>query len=433
MPMRESDKTDDTGIKETDYEDEVGADQRQTDAHSVSTAYAPDTARRLRKGGLIVACVLIVALVLVRIVGFFHEHALAGQARSAVVAPHTVDVILAAPVGAAQHIALPGQTAAWHSATIYGRVNGYVASWDVDIGDHVHAGEIMATIDTPELDAELSAARAQLRSAQAQVEVRKAEAALAKTTYERWRDSPDGVVSAQDRDEKQAGFGTANAQLQQSYAEVALDQARVDQYAALSAYKEVRAPFDGTITQRNIDIGNLVTAGSTSATTPLYVMTQNDPMRAMIEVPQSAAADLMQGRLPVTVTGTGGGQALTYSGNVTRTAQALNAQARTLQVEVDIPNAAGHWVPGMYITASFDLPPRGLVQVPAAALLFRANGAQVASVNDQGRIVMRDVTIARDDGNIVELSSGVRPGDRLVLNLSSQINPGDPVEVARQP
>jgi RND family efflux transporter MFP subunit len=433
MPMRESDKTDATGIKETDYEDEVGADQRQTDAHSVSTAYAPDTARRLRKGGLIVACVLIVALVLVRIVGFFHEHALAGQARSAVVAPHTVDVILAAPVGAAQHIALPGQTAAWHSATIYGRVNGYVASWDVDIGDHVHSGQIMATIDTPELDAELSAARAQLKSAQAQVEVRKAEAALAKTTYERWRDSPDGVVSAQDRDEKQAGFGTANAQLQQSYAEVALDQARVDQYAALSAYKQVRAPFDGTITQRNIDIGNLVTAGSTSATTPLYVMTQNDPMRAMIEVPQSAAADLMQGRLPVTVTGTGGGQALTYSGNVTRTAQALNAQARTLQVEVDIPNAAGHWVPGMYITASFDLPPRGLVQVPAAALLFRANGAQVASVNDQGRIVMRDVTIARDDGNIVELSSGVRPGDRLVLNLSSQINPGDPVEVARQP
>jgi RND family efflux transporter MFP subunit len=433
MPMRKSDKTHDSGIKETDYEDELGADQRQTDAHAVSTAYAPDTARRLRKGGIIVACVLIVALLLVRIVGFLHAHALAAQAHASAVAPHTVDVIVAAPVGAAQHFALPGQTAAWHSSTIYGRVNGYVASWVVDIGDHVHTGEIMATIDTPELDAELSAARAQLKSAQAQVEVRKAEAAFAKTTYERWRDSPDGVVSAQERDEKQAGFGTANAQLQQSYAQVALDQARVAQYAALSAYKQVRAPFDGTITQRNIDIGNLVTAGSTSATTPLYVMTQNDPMRVMIEVPQSAASDLLQGRLPVTITGAGGGQALTYSGNVTRTAQALNAQARTLQVEVDIPNAAGHWVPGMYVTASFDLPPRGLVQVPAAALLFRANGAQVASVNDQERIVMRDVTIARDDGNMVELSSGVKPGERLVLNLSSEINTGDPVEVARQP
>jgi RND family efflux transporter MFP subunit len=405
----------------------------KVDDGTVSTAYAPDTAQRLRKGAIIIACVLIVALVLVRVVGFFHEHALAGEARAAASTPHTVDVIAAAPVGAAQHFALPGQTAAWHSSTIYARVNGYVASWVVDIGDHVRSGQIMATIDTPELDAELSAARAQMKTAQAQVQVRKAEAAFARTTYERWRDSPDGVVSAQEREEKRAAFDTANAQLQSAIAQVALDQARVDQYAALSAYKEVRAPFDGTITQRNIDIGNLVTAGSTSATTPLYVMTQNDPMRVMIEVPQSAATDLMQGELPVTVSGSGGGQALTYSGKVTRNAQALNAQARTLQVEVDIPNAAGHWVPGMYVTASFDLRPRGLVQVPAAALLFRASGTQVASVNDQGRIVMHDVAIARDDGNLVELSSGVKPGDRLVLNLSSQIGAGDPVEVARQP
>ena len=402
-------------------------------SHSVAITYAPDTARQLRKAAIIVACVLLVALLLVRVVGFLHERALAGEARLAAATPHTVDVILAAPVGAAQHFALPGQTAAWHSSTIYARVNGYVASWVVDIGDHVHSGQVMATIDTPELDAQLSGARAQLKTAQAQVEVRKAEAAFARTTYERWRDSPDGVVSAQEREEKQAAFGTANAQLQSAYAQVALDQARVDQYAALSAYKEVRAPFDGTITQRNIDIGNLVTAGSTSTTTPLYVMTQNDPMRVMIQVPQSAASDLMQGRLPVTVTGAGGAQGLRYSGTVTRTAQALNAQDRTLQVEVDIPNGAGNWVPGMYISASFDLPPRGLVQVSAAALLFRANGTQVASVSAQGRVIMRDVVIARDDGNMVELSSGVKPGDRLVLNLSSQINAGDSVEVARQP
>jgi len=431
--MQTRDPDQDNSIEETDYEDDVAADDKHATTHSVSTEFESGTAGRLRKAGIIVACVLVVALLIVRVVGFFHEHALAGEARSAATTPQTVDVIIAAPVGAAQHFALPGQTVAWHASTIYARVNGYVASWVVDIGDHVHAGQIMATIDTPELDAELAAARAQVQAGRAQVEVRKAEANLAKTTYERWRDSPDGVVSAQEREEKQASFGTANAQLQQSHAQVALDQARVDQYTALSAYKQVRAPFDGTITQRNIDIGNLVTAGSTTATTPLYVMTQNDPMRVMMEVPQSAAADLMQGQLPVTITGSGGGQALTYKGKVTRTAEALNAQARTLQVEVDIPNAAGHWVPGMYVTASFDLPPRGLVQVPAAALLFRANGAQVASVDSQGRIVMHDVAIARDDGSVVELSSGVRPGDRLVLNLSSQIEPGDRVEVDKQP
>jgi RND family efflux transporter MFP subunit len=420
-------------VKETDYEDELSVDELKAGTHSVSTAYAPDTARGLRKAGVIVACVLVVALLLVRLVGFFHEHALTGQAHSAVTTPHTVDVIIAAPVGAAQHFALPGQTAAWHSSTIYARVNGYVAKWFVDIGDHVHSGDIMATIDTPELDAQLAAARAELQAARAQVQVRKAEAAFSKTTFERWHDSPNGVVSAQETDEKQAAFATATAQLQQADAQVALDQARVDQYAALYAYKQVRAPFDGTITQRNIDIGNLVTAGSTSATTPLYVMTQNDPMRVMIEVPQSAATDLMQGQLPVTVSGTGGGQEMTFSGKVARTAQALNAQARTLQVEVDIPNATGRWVPGMYVTASFDLQPRGLVQVPAAALLFRATGAQVASVNDQGRVAMHDVTIARDDGNLVELGSGVKPGERLILNLSSQISGGDVVEVAKQP
>jgi RND family efflux transporter MFP subunit len=408
-------------------------DSDHSQGHPVSVSYAPDTARQLRKAAIILVCVLFLGLLLVRVVDFFRQQALAGQSQVTVATPHSVDVIIAAPVGSAQHITLPGQTAAWHSSTIYARVNGYVASWVVDIGDHVHSGQIMASIDTPELDAQLSGARAQLKTAQAQVEVRKAEAAFARTTYERWRDSPDGVVSAQEREAKQAAFGTANAELHSAYAQVALDQARIDQYSALSAYKEVRAPFDGTITQRNIDIGNLVTAGSTSSTAPLYVMTQNDPMRVMVQVPQSAATDLMQGQLPVTVTGTGGGEGLSYSGRVTRTAQALNAQARTLQVEVDVPNGSGHWVPGMYVTTSFDLPPRGLVQVPAATLLFRASGTEVASVDARGRIAMLDVVIARDDGNMVELSSGVKPGDRLVLNLSSQINSGDPVEIAGRP
>ena len=423
----------DAQITETEYEDRLATDDLRVSTHSVSTAYAPDTPQRLRKAGIILACVLVAALLAVRLVGFFHERALAGLASAASSAAHTVDVITAAPVGSAEHFALPGQTAAWHSSPLYARVNGYVAKWVADIGDHVHAGDILATIETPELDAQLSAARAELQAAQAQVEVRKAEVAFNKTTYERWRDSPSGVVSAQERDEKQAAFTGSSAQLQEAEAQVALDRARVEQYTALSAYKQVRAPFDGTITQRNIDIGNLVTAGSTTATTALYVMTQNDPMRVMIEVPQSAATDLMHGQLPVTVSGSGGGQALTYSGKVARTAQALNVQARTLQVEVDIPNAAGHWVPGMYVNASFDLPSKGLVQVPAAALLFRATGAQVATINAQGRVTMREVAIARDDGNMVELSAGVHPGDRLILNLSSQIEAGDPVQVGGPP
>jgi RND family efflux transporter MFP subunit len=177
---------------------------------------------------------------------------------------------------------------------------------------------------------------------------------------------------------------------------------------------------------RDIDIGNLVTAGSTTSTTPLYVMTQNDPIRVFVDAPQSAAADLITINAPVQVE-TSSGVVRDYSGKVTRTSQALNPQARTLRVEVDIANPKDEFVPGMYLKVGFGLPPRGLVQVPAAALMFRASGPQVARVDASGRISFRSVTIGRDDGNIVELSSGVSPGDQLALNISSQIADGERV------
>jgi RND family efflux transporter MFP subunit len=204
---------------------------------------------------------------------------------------------------------------------------------------------------------------------------------------------------------------------------VALDEARVNQYAALTAFKKVTAPYDGVITTRDIDIGNLVTAGSTSATTPLYVMTQNDPIRIFVDAPQSAADDLLNNQAPVDVQTTGG-EARQYNGKVTRTSAAINPQARTLRVEVDIPNPRGEFVPGMYVKVGFGLPPRGLVQVPAAALLFRASGPEVALVDHDSHISFRRVTIGRDDGSVVELSSGVSAGERLALNVSSQIGEG---------
>ncbi len=159
-------------------------------------------------------------------------------------------------------------------------------------------------------------------------------------------------------------------------------------------------------------------------------MTQNDPIRIFVDVPQSAAADLMQGNTAVQVQ-TQGGTGREYTSKVTRTSQALNPQARTLRVEVDIPNADAQFVPGMYVQVAFGLPAKGLVQVPAAALLFRARGPQVALVEPSGHITFRDVTIGRDDGSVVELGSGVAPGDLLALNVSSQIGNGDAVQVHR--
>ena len=422
--MNTADTRDDT--RGTDY----GTDVAATESQSASVRFDPDTGPRLKKAALIGAIVLAVLFVAVCIDRFAKARGLAHESADASAAAPVVDVVRALPVGATARLTLPGQTAAWHASTIYARVNGYVAKWFVDIGDHVHRGQLLARLETPDLDAQLAAARAQLQAGVAQVQVRRAEAALSKTTYERWRDSPQGVVSDQEREEKHADYDSANARLKSAQADVALDQARVNQYAALAQFKDVTAPFDGVITNRDIDIGNLVTAGSTSATTRLYVMTQNDPMRIFVDVPQSAATDLMQGNTAVQVQ-TQGGTGREYTAKVTRTSQALNPQARTLRVEVDVPNADAQFVPGMYVQVAFSLPPKGLVQVPAAALLFRTNGPQVALVEPSGRITFRDVTIGRDDGSVVELGSGVAAGDLLALNVSSQIGNGDVVQVHR--
>jgi RND family efflux transporter MFP subunit len=395
-----------------------------------SVQFDPDTGRRLKKAAIVFIFVLAVAFIGVRLDRFFKERTIASGTQQESTAPPLVDVIEATPVGAVQHLALPGQTAAWHSSTIYARVSGYVAKWFVDIGDHVHKGQVMALIETPDLDAQLAAARAQLQAAQAQVLVRKAQSDFAKSTYERWRDSPKGVVSEQEREQKQADYQSAVASLKSAEADVGLDMARVNQYMAMSQFKQVTAPYDGAVSQRDIDIGNLVTAGSTSATTPLYVMTQNDPMRVFVDVPQSAAAELMHGRIPVEVQ-VPGSEGRIYPGSVTRTSDAINQQARTLRVEVDIPNGQSTLVPGMYVKVGFNLQPKGLVEVPAAALVFRSGGPQVGRVDKTGHISFRNVTIARDDGNIVELGSGVAPGDQLVLNVSSRIGDDELVRVNR--
>jgi RND family efflux transporter MFP subunit len=418
----------DEEVRHTDY----GDDTQAVESHAASARFDPLTGERLKRAAIIVAVVFAIAFVLVGIDRFIKARSVARETREAASAPPLVDVITAQAVGAVQRLMLPGYTAAWHASTIYARVDGYVAKWFVDIGDRVHAGQVLALIETPELDAELAAARAQLKADRAKVMVRKAETEFARTTYDRWRDSPQGVVSDQEREEKKAAYDSAVAQQRSAEADVALAQAQVDKYQALTQFKKVTAPYDGVITVRDIDIGNLVTAGSSSSTTLLYVMTQNDPIRIFVDAPQSAVDDLLNDKSPVQVQ-TSAGVRRDYSGTVTRTSQALNPQARTLRIEVDIPNPKNELVPGMYVKVGFGLPPRGLVQVPAAALVFRASGPQVARVDSSGKITYRSVTIGRDDGSVVELSSGIAPGDRVALNVSSQITDGELVRAQSVP
>jgi RND family efflux transporter MFP subunit len=406
----------------SEYPDEIS---RHEDA-GVSTEFSADTGRRIQRALGLTALLLLASFILVMVVRHVHGTATAEASETAYSRPPPVDVITAQAATVGQDLVLPGETAAWYETTIYARVNGYVGKWLVDIGDHVKAGQVLAMIETPELDAELEAAKAQLEASKAQLEARKADAEFSKSTNERWRDSPRGVVSDQERDSKKADFQGAQARLSAATAQVALDKSKVDQYGALAAFRQVKAPFDGTITERKIDIGNLVTAGSSSTTTPLYRMAQTDELRVFVDVPQSASGELMRAGVPAEIRAQGaiGG---VFTGTTARSAESLNSQARTMRVEVDMPNADHTLVPGMYVNVAFHLAARGLVEVPAAALLFHASGIEVARIDASGKVNFARVTIARDNGNRVELGSGVTPGDKLVLNISSQITAGQRV------
>ena len=363
-------------------------------------------------------------------VGFFFVHRAKNEAEARLADATTnetteapaVNVFTVTPSAGTQSLKLPGETAAWNETAIYARVNGYVAKWFADIGDSVTAGQTLALIDTPELDAELLAAKAKLNASIAQVAVKQARADFAVTTDQRWRESPKGVVSDQERESKKAGSAEAIAELNSAHAQVMLQQADVDRLTALTQFKEVKAPFDGTIVQRQIDLGNLVTAGSTANTTSLYRLSEDSPMRIYVFAPQSAAPQLKPGTTAVITSTDQPG--LRLNGKVARTARAINPVSRTIRIEIDVPNTDRSLVPGMYVQTDFELTGGAPIQIPAAALLYRSGGPQVAVVEPTGAVSFRDVAIASDDGNVVSIGSGLSIGDKVALNLSSQIAAG---------
>ena len=340
-------------------------------------------------------------------------------------APPGVDVVTVKRAPATQSLPLPGAAHGWYESTIYARVSGYVGQWYVDIGDHVTKGQVLATIETPDLDAQLQAAEHQLAISGSEVEVAQANADFTKTTYERWKQAEQGVVSQQEREEKKAEFNSGVAHLTAAESKVSADQSNVDQLSALEAFKRVTAPFDGVITARRIDIGDLVTAGSTSNTTSLYAIAQINKIRVFVDVPQNEASGMTVG-VPATAR-CNEYPDQDFTGAITRTANAIDPATRTLRVEVDIDNPQGVLLPGMYLQVTFDITRKGLLQVPASAMIFRASGPVVAVVGDDGQVAFHKVNIAIDNGDFVELSSGVAPDDKVALNLSNQIDEGDKV------
>ena len=391
----------------------------------VSTDFAPRTARLLAFTAVAVGVVLIAAFSVGYAVHRHTELAAADEAKTTSDARSTVDVVTVRPTLQSYPLTLPGQTAGWEQSTLYPRVDGYVGKWLANLGDRVKAGQVLATIETPDLDQQLLAARAKAGASAAQVQVAEADATFAKQTYARWRDSPKGVVSDQEREETRSKADSAAAQLTRAKAQAQLDEADVARYSAMENFRQVTAPYDGVITGRTINLGNLVSAGTSGNARPLYTMAQMDPIRVTVDVPQKAAGDAVVGIAATVTADEFPGR--TFAGKVAFTGRSVDAQTRTEQVEVDLPNPDLTLVPGMYVQVTFELNQKALLQVPAAAILFRPGGLQVAVVGPDDKVRYRPIVVARDDGETLELASGVDPGDRVALNISTAIAPGEQV------
>lgn len=396
-------------------------------ANVAAQAYPKSTGRWMMLTALVIVFGLTTAFFEVSRIKARETDTLEQETRKAASTVPLVDVATANAGPTFKSLVLPGDTAAWYRTTLYSRVNGYLADWKVDIGDRVKKGQLLATIETPDLDAQLVAARAELEAAKAEAKVRHADADFARSSYDRWRDSPKGVVSDQEREEKKAANDSSIAKLNAATAQVAVDQAKVDGLMTLTQYKNVTAPFDGIITERRVDPGDLVTAGSSASTSPLFVIQQTDRIRIFSRVPQDVAERLSIGSTVKVMTADGADRA--YEGKIARTTASVDPHARTMLIEVVLPNTNYALSPGMYVRTEFQVAQAPSIEVPAAAILFRAKGPQVAIVKD-GKITFENVIIASDDGDNVELASGtIKVGDRVALNINSQISDGDKIAI----
>jgi membrane fusion protein (multidrug efflux system) len=300
-----------------------------------------------------------------------------------------------------KELTLPGNIQAFEETTIFPRSNGYVKSWKVDIGDSVKEGQVLAEIETPEVDQQVAQIRANYE--------------LAKATADRWKDLlAKNVVSKQEYDQNEKGYEAQKAGLQQ------LEQ--------IQHFQQILAPFAGKISARNIDVGSLVTAGSGNTGTPLFSIVQSDPLRVYVYVPQANAASMHKGLKAKIILEERPGEE--FEGTVTNVAGALDAQSRTLQVELQVPNHDGKLYAGMYAQVTFLLPETNApIVVPADAFLFRRGGAQVVTVTDGNRIHVQKIRVGRDFGTQLEVLDGLAENTRVVINPNDDLVEGLQVQV----
>ena len=319
------------------------------------------------------------------------------------------------PANGAAVLALPGRLEAYSRAPIYARVPGYLKSWKVDIGASVQAGQLLAEIEAPDLDQQLSQALADLLTA-------RANAALASTTAKRWQDLvKSDAVSLQDVDMK-------NGDLAAKTAIVKATKANVDRLEVMEGFKRITAPFDGIVTARATDVGALINAGSGKGL-ELFVISDTHKLRLYVSVPQNYAAQITAGtRAQMTVPERPG---RTFAATVETTSQSVDPSSGSTLVELAVDNASGELVPGAFANVRFDLPlTSASLSVPASALIFDSRGARVATLGADNRVVLEPVTIARDLGTVIEISSGLAATDRVIDSPPDGIGKGDQVRIA---
>jgi RND family efflux transporter MFP subunit len=362
-------------------------------------------------GGFALLAVAVVAY------GIGTRQAQNGRLQEATEAQAAPVVALVTPTSASNNsgLDLPGRLEAYIQAPIYARVPGYLKSWKHDIGAKVKAGEVLAEIDTPDLDQQLAQGRADLNVAQA-------NAKLAQIGAERWQSlASTDAVAKQDVDQRTF---TWNANM----AQVKAAQANVDRLVAMEGFKHLSAPFDGIITARATDIGALINVGAAGGA-QLFVVSETGKLRVFVNVPQNYVPSVPPGTKATISVPEHPGK--TYSGTVEASSQSVNPSTGTTLMQIIVDNAAGEMMPGDYAGIHLQMAAAAhVLSVPASALIFDAKGLSVATVEAGNRVLIKPVSIARDLGTVVELASGISPTDRVIQNPPDGIGNGVLVRLA---
>lgn len=387
--------------------------EHHSDHRADSSADAALKQRRTMRGAKILTIVILIVLAAGagRTVLSRMSNARALETTSSEQAAQYVNTAMPRSGAGGQSLVLPGTLQGFVQSPISARASGYLRRWHKDIGSRVEKGDLLAELDTPEIDQQLSQAIAAREQTSASL-------ALAKSTLERWEAlRKKDAVSQQELDERRSAAAQAAANL-------AAADANIERLRQLEGFKRVVAPFAGVITRRNVDVGDLIDAGG-GASRAMFLLAQTDPLRVYVNVPQSSAHLIKRGQKAVVTQTELQGQS--FEAEVARTSGSIEAATRTMQVEITLHNRDNLLMPGAYVQVSLPLPAGNALSVPTNALVIRGDGIQVAVVGAENRIQLKPVKIGRNYGQSVEVLDGVTVKDRLVLNPADSLANGDQV------